>query len=189
MGVGDEVEKLRRQASLAELNLIPVPIRHLGTEHCRSILKAMHAYLSSQVDFTLGTMAFTIIVDNGKVKGIETEAGERFDCQYLTLAPAREGADWLSKEANRLNLTTHSSPIDVGVRVEVLVAVMGNLSSVLYEVKLEFLSPSFSDRIRMFCMCPAGDVIMESTGGSEPVITVNGLSYADHRSNNTNFLY
>ena len=36
-------------------------------------------------------------------------------------------------------------------------------------------------------MCPAGEVIMESTGGREPVITVNGHSYADRRSNNTNF--
>ena len=36
-------------------------------------------------------------------------------------------------------------------------------------------------------MCPAGEVIVESTGGVDPVITVNGHSYADHQSNNTNF--
>lgn len=36
-------------------------------------------------------------------------------------------------------------------------------------------------------MCPAGEVIVESTGGSEPVITVNGHSYADRKSGNTNF--
>ena len=36
-------------------------------------------------------------------------------------------------------------------------------------------------------MCPAGEVIMESTGGSDPVITVNGHSYADRKSENTNF--
>jgi len=36
-------------------------------------------------------------------------------------------------------------------------------------------------------MCPAGEVIMESTGGCDPVITVNGHSYADRRSDNTNF--
>jgi len=58
---------------------------------------------------------------------------------------------------------------------------------VLYEVKLEFLSKSFDDRIRTFCMCPGGEVIMESTGGCDPVITVDGHSYADRESNNTNF--
>ena len=36
-------------------------------------------------------------------------------------------------------------------------------------------------------MCPGGEVIMETTGGSDPVITVNGHSYADLRSGNTNF--
>jgi len=186
-GVGDEVERLRRQASLAELRLIPVPVRHLGTEHCRSILKAMRDHLSSRVDFELEVMASTIRIDNGRVAGIETEAGERFDCDYLILAPGREGADWLSREANRLNLTTYSNPVDVGVRVEVPVAVMDDLSKVLYEAKLEFLSPSFDDRIRTFCMCPAGEVIIESTGGSDPVVTVNGHSYAGRKSNNTNF--
>jgi len=186
-GVGNEVEKLRRQASRAELRLIPVPIRHLGTEHCRSVLKAMRDYLASRIDFALETMVASIIADNGEVRGIETEAGDRFDCHYLILAPGREGADWLFKEAKRLSLTMHSNPVDVGVRVEVPVAVMEDLSRVLYEAKLEFLSPSFNDRIRTFCMCPAGEVIIESTGGCDPVTTVNGHSYADHSSNNTNF--
>jgi len=64
---------------------------------------------------------------------------------------------------------------------------MEGLTSVLYEAKLEFLSKRFDDRIRTFCMCPGGEVIMESTGGDDPVITVNGHSYADCRSGNTNF--
>jgi uncharacterized FAD-dependent dehydrogenase len=132
-------------------------------------------------------MASAVLVDDGRVRGIETEDGERFICRYLILAPGREGADWLSKEAGRLNLTMHNNPIDVGVRVELPVTVMEELTSVLYEVKLEFISPSFKDRIRTFCMCPAGEVIMESTGGSDPVVTVNGHSYAGWNSGNTNF--
>ncbi|MDD5037701.1 MAG: FAD-dependent oxidoreductase [Dehalococcoidales bacterium] len=186
-GIGDGIDRWRRQASLVELRLIPVPLRHLGTEHCRSVLKAMRDFLVSSVDFKLESMAAAIIVHNGRVRGVETESGEAFYCDYLVLAPGREGADWLSKEANRLHLTIHSNPIDVGVRVEVPVAVMDSLSDALYEAKLEFLSRSFDDRIRTFCMCPAGEVIMESTGGSDAVITVNGHSYADRRSNNTNF--
>ena len=186
-GVGDGIEEVRRRASLAELRLIPVPLRHLGTEHCYSVLKTMRDKLVSRLEFKLGVMASTIIVDNGEVKGVETEAGDRFLCRYLILAPGREGADWLSKEANRLNLTMYNNPIDVGVRVEVPIAVMEELTNVLYEVKLEFLSKSFDDRIRTFCMCPGGEVIMESTGGCDPVITVNGHSYADRKSNNTNF--
>jgi len=186
-GIGDKVDDIRHQASLIELRLTPMPIRHLGTERCRSVLKAMRTYLNSRLEFKLELMASTIIVDNGEVRGIETETGERFDCHYLILAPGREGADWLSKEAKRLNLTTYNNPVDVGIRVEVPVAVMEKLVSVLYEAKMEFLSKSFDDRIRTFCMCPAGEVITETTGGCDPVITVNGHSYANRKSNNTNF--
>ena len=186
-GIGEGVDELRGKADLAGLRLVPMPIRHLGTEHCRSVLKAMWDYLSPHIEFRLETAVSTITVDNGEVKGIETEAGDSLDCRYLILAPGREGADWLSKEADRLNLTMHSNPIDVGVRVEVPVAVMEELTNVLYESKLEFLSKSFDDRVRTFCMCPGGEVIMESTGGCDPVITVNGHSYADRRTGNTNF--
>ncbi len=186
-GVGDEVEGLRQRASLVNLRLVPVPIRHLGTEHCRSVLRAMRDYLISRMEFKLETMVSKVIVDNGEVRGIKTETGGRFDCRYLILAPGREGAEWLSKETSRLNLTMHHNPVDVGIRVEVPVTVMEDLTNVLHEAKLEFLSKRFDDRIRTFCMCPAGEVIMETTGGSDPVITVNGHSYANSKSNNTNF--
>jgi len=186
-GVGEGIDEIRRKASLAELRLTSIPLRHLGTEHCHSVLKAMWNNIASHLEFKLGVMATTIIVDNGEVKGVETEDGDRFLCRYLVLAPGREGADWLSREANRLNMTIHNNPVDVGVRVEVPAAVTEKLTNVLYEAKLEFLSKSFDDRIRTFCMCPGGEVIMESTGGSTPVVTVNGHSYAERKSNNTNF--
>ena len=186
-GLGDRIDDLRRRASLAELRLIPMRLRHLGTEHCRSVLKAMRDHLIPRLEIELGTMVSQIIVDNGQVRGIETEGGQRYDCDYLVLAPGREGAGWLSEEAQRLGLTMHTNPVDVGIRVEVPAAVTEELTTVLYEAKLEYLSRSFDDRIRTFCMCPAGEVIMESTGGADPVITVNGHSYADHCTDNTNF--
>jgi len=186
-GVGDKVDEWREKASLAGLRLIPASVRHLGTERCRLVLKAMQDYLISRVECRLNTIASSVITDNGQVIGVETGGGERFSCRYLILAPGREGADWLAKEAGRLNLTMHINPIDVGVRVEVPMAIMRKLTQDLYEAKLEFLSERFDDRIRTFCMCPGGEVIMESTGGCDPVITVNGHSYANRMSDNTNF--
>jgi len=103
------------------------------------------------------------------------------------MAPGREGADWLLKEAERLGLTLHSNPVDIGVRVEVASAVLDELTSQLFEVKLEFMSPSYRDRVRTFCMCPSGEVTMETTGGDDPVITVNGHSYSHRKTANTNF--
>jgi uncharacterized FAD-dependent dehydrogenase len=186
-GTGEAVADWQAKASLADLRLIPVPVRHLGTDVCRAVLRAMRDYLSSRIEFKLATVAATVITEDSQTRGIETEDGERFDCRYLVLAPGREGADWLAHEAERLKLTLHNNPVDVGVRVEVPNKGVAALTDVLYEAKLEFVSKSFDDRIRTFCMCPGGEVIMESTGGDDPVITVNGHSYANHQSDNTNF--
>ena len=181
------IAEISRRASEVGLRLIPTPVRHMGTENCYSVLKAMKDYLSPRLDFKLCAQAARVMVENGGVKGVETGDGEQLFCKYLVLAPGREGADWLSHEADRLHLTMRHNPIDVGVRVEVPVTVMKALTDVLYEVKLEYFSASFNDRIRTFCMCPAGEVITESTGGTDPVVTVNGHSYARRKSRNTNF--
>jgi len=186
-GVGEGVEQLSRRASMAELRLTPVPIRHLGTEHCRDIINAMQKSLSAKVEIQVEKTGSAILTDNTSVKGIETEDGERLECDYLILAPGREGADWLVQEADRLKLTLYNNPVDVGVRVELPSAVLEELTDILYEPKLEFFTQTFDDRVRTFCMCPGGEVTLESTGGSDPVITVNGHSYAHRKTGNTNF--
>jgi len=48
-GTGDEVDRVSRQAALAGLRLVPVPVRHLGTERCRAILKAMRDHLTANL--------------------------------------------------------------------------------------------------------------------------------------------
>jgi len=185
---GDKViNEVGKKASQSGLRLIPTPVRHMGTENGFGVLKDMQDYLMPRLEFKLSSMVTGVLVDDGIVKGVETEDGEKFICKYLVLAPGREGADWFSHEADRLKLTVQHNPIDVGVRVEVPVTVMKELTDVLYEIKLEYMSQSFNDRIRTFCMCPAGEVIMESTGGTDPVVTVNGHSYASRKSKNTNF--
>jgi uncharacterized FAD-dependent dehydrogenase len=186
-GVGGNIAELEREAALAGLTLTPVKLRHLGTELCHETLKAMQNYLSSKIDIKLGTAIKNIIVNNGAVKAVETGNGENLSCRYLILAPGREGAEWLCNEAERLELSLDSNPVDVGCRIEVPMTAMEKLTSTLYESKLEFYSKSFNDRVRTFCMCPGGEVITESTGGSDPVITVNGIGYTQPKTKNTNF--
>jgi uncharacterized protein len=186
-GMGENVAALEQQAASAGLKLIPVRLRHLGTELCHETLKAMQNYLSPKLDIRLRTTIENIVVDDGVVKAVETDNDESIRCRYLILAPGREGAEWLCNEATRLRLGLDSNPVDVGCRIEVPMTTMEKLTSTLYESKLEFHSRSFDDRVRTFCMCPGGEVIIESTGGSDPVITVNGIGYAQPRTQNTNF--
>lgn len=185
-GMGSEVAEIGHQATLAGLRLIPAPVRHMGTEICREVIKAIQDRLTPRVEFGLETAAVDVLPD-GQCFTVMTDRRERLSSSYVVLAPGREGSNWLSDQARKLALTTYSNPVDVGLRVEVPYPVLARLTDSLYEAKLEYVSKSFEDRVRTFCMCPAGEVVAELLGGDDPVTTVNGQSYAKHQTGNTNF--
>jgi len=179
----DKIDDISRRSAKAGLRLIPARVRHLGTEICEEVLARFYSYLSSKIDIINETQVESLIVDNGRVKGVVTSAGEIYG-DYVIVAPGRDGADWLIGELRRLGLDIIRNPVDVGVRVEIPAVIMEELTDVLYEPKLEFYSKSFDDRVRTFCMNPYGEVITEHSDG---VITVNGHSYRDRKTENTNF--
>ncbi len=186
-GVGPSVEPLVDRAVLAGLRLVPIRLRHLGCENCARVLEAMRAHLRERVDIRVRCGVTGIDCDGGRVTGVRTASGETLTCRYLICAPGREGAEWLTELARGHGLVVTANPVDVGVRVELPSQVTEELCSVLYEAKLEYYSSTFDDRVRTFCMCPNGDVVMESTGGDDPVVTVNGVGYAERLTANTNF--
>lgn len=87
-------------------------------------------------------------------------------------------------QADALHLTSIPSPVDIGLRVEAPAPIVEPLTKEVYEAKLIYYSKTFDDKVRTFCMNPYGEVVLEQ---SEDIITVNGHSYADKRSDNTNF--
>lgn len=186
-GTGEEVESLQRRASAADLRLIPVPIRHMGSEHCVEVLRGMYGALSEVIDVRTNLPVVDVLLKGRTVEGARLADGRVIRCRYLILAPGRDGSSWLTKLARSLGLTLHNNPVDLGVRVEVPAPIMEELSSTLYESKLEFYSQRFDDRVRTFCMCPAGEITTERTGEDDPVLTVNGHSYAERKTENTNF--
>lgn len=179
-----KVREIQQKAATADLRLIPARVKHLGTEKCWNILKEMRKFLESKVDIKTSTDAKTILVENGQAKGVVTEKGEEFYADYIVSVPGREGAEWFAREAVRLKLDMNINPVDIGVRVEVPSVVMEHITDVVYESKLVYYSKSFDDRVRTFCMNPYGEVVIENNSG---LITVNGHSYADRKTPNTNF--
>lgn len=184
---GDEEEVLNKINSLCSktrLNFIPTRIRHLGTENCREILKRMYEYLKDRVQIKFQTEVVKILAENKKVTGVVLDDGKEIKTDFLIASPGRLGAEWLTKEAKRLGIETVNNPVDVGVRVEVSSEILKYFTDSLYELKLVFYSRNFNDKVRTFCMCPYGYVVKEYTNG---IITVNGHSYANRKSQNTNF--
>lgn len=186
-GLGDEVEDLQRKAVMAELRMTQVPIRHLGTEHCTEIVQALRETLDTRVEVRTDTAVDRIEVVDGCVTGVTTGKGERIAARFVITAPGREGASWLRAEAERLGIALSNNPVDVGVRVEVPAPVLDPLTETLYEAKLEYTTRAFDDRVRTFCVCPHGEVTPEFAAGDPPVVLVNGHSYAERRTDYTNF--
>jgi len=180
----EKVEEIERKASLAGLKLIHQKIRHMGTERCAEVLRKIRDELDGKVEVKLKKDVKGLIVKNNIAEGIETTDGEKYFGKYVVVAPGRSGAEWLQSEAQALGLRTLNNPVDVGIRVEILAAVMEELTNVLYEPKFIYYSKFFDDKVRTFCVAPYGEVITESYNG---VLSVNGQSYAERKTENTNF--
>lgn len=180
----EDIQQIEKLASKNNLILIPSKIRHIGTDRCRVLLKKIKESINKKAETLFRTEAETVIIEKGKYKGIRLKDGREFFSECLILAPGREGSKWLEEESKRLNLTLLKNPVDVGVRVEVPASVLEPLTNITYEPKLVFYSKRFDDRVRTFCVNPYGEVVKEYLKG---IWTVNGHSYADRRTNNTNF--
>jgi uncharacterized FAD-dependent dehydrogenase len=180
----DKIEKIERKAAFAGLKLVHQKIRHMGTDQCAQVLRNMSSRLRDKVDIQTGVEVKHLLVNNRVVEGVETKNKEKLKSKYVIVAPGRSGAEWLTTEAQTLGLKTLNNPVDVGVRVELQASVMEEITDVLYEPKFVYFSKSFDDQVRTFCVCPKGEVVTESYNG---IITVNGQSYAERKTDNTNF--
>ncbi|MDI6901838.1 MAG: FAD-binding protein [Anaerosomatales bacterium] len=177
--------RLRREATLAEMKLVPMRIRHIGTDRSPDVLQAMHDHLlANGATIRTSTRARRVLAEHGHVTGIELEDGSVIHADAVIAAPGRDGADWLAEQAATLGVGLVSNAVDIGLRVEVPAPVMERLTDHLYEAKLIYYSKRFGDQVRTFCMNPYGEVTTESYG---EIVTVNGHSYAARRTDNTNF--
>lgn len=189
-GGGKKSEEIHRQALLHGITLVASPVRHMGTERSYDILKRVRAELDDHVDVFTGTMVERILTEKKsgeadiRAAGVLMADGVRLSADAVVVAPGREGAAWLVDECRRLKIKLSTNPVDIGVRVEVAAAIMEPLTSALYESKLIYYTPTFDDPVRTFCMNPHGEVSLENYGD---VVTVNGHSYADLKTDRTNF--
>jgi len=183
-----KVDDLQYQASRAGMELIPSPIRHLGTDNCIRILTKIRKYLASKVRIMTRTGVKDLLIKGNTVEGVRTRENRKISAKYLIVAPGRWGSSWLARELGKVGMYFEHNPVDLGVRVEVPSSVMDHLTDVLFEPKLVYYSKKFDDKVRLFCACPNGEVICElnEIDGST-IVTVNGHGFSYKKTKNTNF--
>lgn len=179
----EEIKDLQMKATRANLKLIPAKIRHIGTENTLKVLKNMRQDLEKKIYVKTNEAAEEIITDKKKVEGIKTDK-DTYYAPKVILAPGRDGAKWFSEQAKKMNIPLSNNQVDIGIRVELPAVIMQEFTDKIWEPKIIFNSHEFDDLVRTFCVNPNGYVVMENTNG---IITVNGHSYANTKSANTNF--
>lgn len=179
-----EIREIRKAATIAGLKLVDCPIRHLGTERAHKLYFDIEQYLiKNGVKILFDKNCSDIIIENGECKGAVVD-GTNIYADEIIVATGRKGADWLDEMCRVHGIGREAGVVDIGVRVEVRNEIMEKVNKALYESKLIGYPKPFRNKVRTFCQNPGGFVAQENYDNNLAV--VNGHSYKELKSNNTN---
>lgn len=187
----EEIDRLKRKSAKEGISLINIPIRHLGTEKSHEIYKNIEDYLAkNNINMMFETVVEDLIISNNEIKGViiksasKNEKTEEIYAKKVVLAVGRKGADWLVSMCDKHNIRTEPGTVDIGIRYELKDEVMKEVNEYLYEGKFIGYPTPFKDKVRTFCQNPSGFVSSEVYDNN--LTMVNGHSYKDKKSTNTN---
>lgn len=192
----EEIKQVYNKAKKEGLNLINIPIRHLGTDKSHVLYKKLEEYLiNNGINILFNTLVDDLIIENKEVKGVKIKPSKYiYDNSYdkieyiysdnVVVAVGRKGANWLVNICNKYDIKTKAGIVDIGIRYELPDEIMKDINKYMYEAKfIGRLSP-FKDKVRTFCQNPSGFVSAEVYDND--LTLVNGHSYKDKKSTNTN---
>lgn len=197
LGSNEAIQEIRKRAIHADLKLVDCPIRHLGTEKAQEVYGRLQSYLiENGVEIRFNTSVENIGTydsDGGPVDyctGVWVRPNNKVNQEFIhgdhiIIAAGRRGAEWLFNVCNNHNIDHLPGTVDIGVRVECRNEIMEEINKALYEGKLIGYPKPFKNKVRTFCQNPGGVVSEERY--DEGLSTVNGHSYKETKTNNTNF--
>lgn len=194
----EEIQKIRERAKENNIDLVNIPIRHLGTEKAHILYKKLEDYLlENGIEIQFETDVKDLIIEDGHIRGVITSKKEKMKgkekpivkeekiySKKVVLAVGRKGANWLSDMCEKHNIARKAGTIDIGVRYELKDEVMAEVNEYMYEGKFIARLDPFGDKVRTFCQNPSGFVSEEVY--EDGITLVNGHSYKEKKSNNTN---
>lgn len=187
----DKIEELSNKAKENGLILANCPIRHLGTEKSHELYKKIQDYiLANNVEIMFDTNVKDLIIENNTIRGVIVEnmitksEPEELYSDKVILGIGRKGANWLAKMCSKHEIKNRAGVVDIGVRYELPDSVMKDVNQYMYEGKFVGYLPPYKDKVRTFCQNPSGFVANEVYDNN--LTLVNGHSYKDRKSTNTN---
>ena len=160
---------------------------HIGTDKLPRVIENMRNTIiecGGEVHFK--TRMDALIIEQGEVKGIETNTGETFLGPVIlaTGHSARDVYRWLA--AN--NVTIEAKGIAVGVRLEHHAGLIDQIQyhnrsgrgKYLPAAEYSFVTQVDGRGVYSFCMCPGGFIVPAASGPEQ--VVVNGMSPSNRGS-------
>lgn len=183
----EKARGIRKEARKLGIELLLIRQKHLGSEHLPDHIAAMSSSLAARgVTIHTGEEVRDVIVDAGRVTGVTTAKGRRYEAPAVILAPGRVGAEWMGGLARRHGLPYSQRGIEVGVRVEVHNEILSDLTDVIYDPTFFVRTRKYDDQTRTFCTNQGGYVALENY---QDFVCVNGHAYMDAKSGSSNFAF
>ena len=178
----DEIIDLQEKAKKQKLNLVDVPIRHLGTEKAHELFYKIEKFLEDKVYMLFEEEVTDLLVKDKKVYGVKCRE-KNFFAEKVIIAVGVDGSSNFKEICNKYNIKCRNGYMDIGIRYELKDEVMDYVNDLLYESKIIGYGP-YKDKIRTYCQNPSGFVTPETYDNG--CTLVNGHAYKDRKSNNTN---
>ena len=156
---------------------------HLGSNGIRKMISAISSFLKSKgTELRYHARVEKLVLENGKVAGVELSNGEKIYSDRVVLAVGHSAKE-LYYELKRLGVAMKAKDFAVGVRIEHPRSAIdhmqyGNfagdplLGAARYRLSFEDSKTKLGTY--SFCMCPGGYVL--SSGTDAQGIVVNGMS-------------
>lgn len=192
----EEIEAMAQKAIENDLVLVNIPIRHLGTEKSHELYFSIQKALKAQgVELMMGTVVTDLVISEDSIKGVETVPSKMYFSKpdfepvvyysdNIVISVGRKGAKWMFDMCDKHKISNRSGVVDIGVRYELPDSVMQKVNTYMYEGKFIGYPKPFKDKVRTFCQNPSGFVSGEVYDSD--IMIVNGHSYKDRKTTNTN---
>ncbi len=171
------------------LSLVLSDFIHVGTDNLQIVCRALFDRFSFdpmqrfRMEFEKEVEEVVFLPEKRKyqLRFSDGMLSEKYD--RIVLATGRGGSGLVKKVLSERQIPFSGTKVDIGIRYELSHQVSKDVTDVLYEFKVKYLSRT-DDEVRTFCVNPKGFVSREE---GNDFVTVNGHSFVQTKTENTNF--
>jgi uncharacterized FAD-dependent dehydrogenase len=165
---------------------------HVGTFRLVTVVEGMRAKIEALGgEYRFGCQVTELLLEGGRVAGVELASGERIAADHVVLAPGHSARDTFAM-LHRRGVLLEAKPLSIGVRIEHPQSLIDRArfgpnagNPILGAADYKLVHHCANGRsVYSFCMCPGGTVVAAT---SEPGrVVTNGMSQYSRAERNAN---